>query len=400
MAKLERYRSPSALRLVERVLESPALVAAVRELPPEALGKWIDSIGLEDSGEIVALASTAQLLGVFDEDLWSASRAGEDPRFDPKRFALWLEVLLEAGEAAVAQRLCELPLDFVTLCVARAVLVIDIDALGLELSEGGEGNDPLEKALENAPYEEWQQFRLISRDARSFDSVWAALLALDQNHHDVLQRVLERCAALASEYIDDEGGLYAVLTSDEMLENDARAERDDRRAESGYVAPSDARAFLELARRGELEEAERDPVTRAYFRELAPAPQRPSASPKRHVERLKRLLQSADSGKRTATKSLAQRPARRLDIALRELAATQPELYRERLDELGFLSNALIAGDARGGHRPRPVEAVEEAAEVCERGLRLMLEKTERSPLELVQTLHLDQLFRTGFRKS
>lgn len=400
MVKVERYRSPPALRLVERVLEDPALVAAVRELPPEALGKWIDSIGLEDSGEIVALASTEQLLGVFDEDLWSANRAGEDPRFDPKRFALWLEVLLEAGEAAVAQRLCELPLDFVTLCVSRVLLVIDIDALGVELSEGGEDNDPLEKALENAPYEEWQEFRLISRDARSFDSVWAALLALDQSHHDVLQRILERCAALSAEYIDDEGGLYALLTSDEMLENDVRAERDDRRAEAGYVAPSDARAFLELARRGELDETARDPVTRAYFRELAPSAKPASAAPKRSVERLKRLLRSAEPAQRSSTRALAPRPARRLDNALRELAGARPELYRERLDELGFLSNALLAGQARGGHRLRPVEAVEEAAQICERGLLLMLENGERSALALVETLHLDQLFRTGFRKS
>lgn len=398
MAKLDRYRSPTARRLVERVLESPALVAAVRELPPEALGKWIDTLGLEDSGEIVALASTEQLLRVFDEDLWSASRAGEDPRFDPKRFALWLEVLLEAGEAAVAQRLCELPLDFVTLCVARVVLVIDIDALGIELSQGGEDNDPLEKALENAPHEEWQEFRLISRDARSFDSVWAALLALDQNHHDVLQRILERCAALSAELIDDEGGLYALLSSDEMLENDVRAERDDRRAEAGYVAPSDARAFLELARRGELDEATRDPLTRAYFRELAPTPARAAAAPKRNVERLQRLLRGSEPPKRTATKALVQRPARRLDVALRELAASKPELYRERLDELGFLSNALIAGHSRSGQRLRPVEAIEEAAQVCEHGLQQLLEKSGRSALELVQTLHLDQLFRAGFR--
>ncbi len=398
MAKLERYRSPTARRLVERVLESPALVAAVRELPPEALGKWIDTLGLEDSGEIVALASTEQLLHVFDEDLWSASRAGEDPRFDPRRFALWLEVLLEAGEAAVAQRLCGLPLDFVTLCVARVVLVIDLDALGVELSEGGEANDPLEKALENAPYEEWQEFRLISRDARSFDSVWAALLALDQNHHDVLQRILERCAALSAELLDDAGGLYALLTSDEMLENDVRAERDDRRAEAGYIAPSDARAFLELARRGELDEATRDPVTRAYFRELAPTPKRASAAPKRNVERLQRLLRGSEPPKRAATKALVQRPARRLDAALRELAAAKPDLYRQRLDELGFLSNALIAGHSRGGQRLRPVEAVEEAAQVCEHGLEQLLEKSARSALELVETLHLDQLFRAGFR--
>ncbi|MDQ2646685.1 MAG: hypothetical protein M3020_22955 [Myxococcota bacterium] len=116
------------------------------------------------------------------------------------------------------------------------------------------------------------------------------------------------------------------------------------------------------------------------------------------MDRLQRLLRGSEPPKRTATKALVQRPARRLDVALRELAASKPELYRERLDELGFLSNALIAGHSRSGQRLRPVEAVEEAAQVCEHGLQQLLEKSGRSALELVQTLHLDQLFRAGFR--
>src|SRR5262245_2804754 len=53
-----------------------------------------------------------------------------------------------------------------------------------------------------------------------------------------------------------------------MLE-DARAEREERRAARGFVSPADARAFLGLARRVPIE-PERDPITRAYFRELRP----------------------------------------------------------------------------------------------------------------------------------
>src|SRR5215468_2505051 len=129
MGKLRVHVPPSPLRLLEHVLESPALVRAVRELPPAALGKLIDAIGLEDAGELVALATTTQLEGVFDEDLWKAQRPGGDPDFDPARFGLWLQVLAEAGEQALVDRLCELPVDLVILAVSRLALVVDMDEL-------------------------------------------------------------------------------------------------------------------------------------------------------------------------------------------------------------------------------------------------------------------------------
>src|SRR6476661_681512 len=90
--------------LLMRILERPGLVAAVRELPGAVLGKLIDRIGLEDAGELVALATTEQLERVFDDDLWRADRAGGDETFRPERFALWLRVMFEAGEDALVQR--------------------------------------------------------------------------------------------------------------------------------------------------------------------------------------------------------------------------------------------------------------------------------------------------------
>src|SRR3954471_19019175 len=105
MTSLTRRDVPASTQLLMQILERPGLVAAVRELPGAVLGKLIDRIGLEDAGELVALASTAQLERVFDDDLWQAERAGGDESFRPERFALWLRVMLEAGEDALVQRL-------------------------------------------------------------------------------------------------------------------------------------------------------------------------------------------------------------------------------------------------------------------------------------------------------
>jgi len=63
--------------------------------------------------------------------------------------------------------------------------------------------------------------------------VLAALLALDRDRHDVLTRLLARCADIDEGEIADAGGLYDVLTSEQMLEGDVAAERAGRRAEEG-----------------------------------------------------------------------------------------------------------------------------------------------------------------------
>src|SRR5687767_2203844 len=105
---------PSSRQLLARVLDTPDLSERIQALPGPALGKLIARVGLEDAGELVALASTEQLAQIFDEDLWHSARPGEDERFDAARFLLWLEVMFEAGERFVAERLSELPQDLLT----------------------------------------------------------------------------------------------------------------------------------------------------------------------------------------------------------------------------------------------------------------------------------------------
>ena len=269
MTSLSRHHVPPSTALLLRILERPGLVAAVRELPGAVLGKLIDRIGLEDAGELVALASTAQLERVFDDDLWRADRAGGDETFRPERFALWLRVMQEAGEGALVQRMCELPQDLLALAVHRLVLVLDNDVLTDLLTAEDEEAEQIVRALEDSLVEEWEEFRLIARDPDVWDDVWHALLSLDRDHHDRLRAILQQCCDMSTEYISGQGGLFQVLTADEMLDSDVAAARDDRRVAEGFISPADARAFLELARRGGGESGEaRDPITRAYFRGL------------------------------------------------------------------------------------------------------------------------------------
>ena len=430
MTSLSRSRVPSSTDLLLRILERPALVAAVRELPGAVLGKLIDRIGLEDAGELVALATTAQLERVFDDDLWRAERAGGDETFRPERFALWLRVMLDAGEELLVQRLCELPQELLALAVHRLVLVLDTDVVAEQLAPGDEEAEALQRALETSLVEEWEEFRLIARDPDVWDDVWGALLSLDREHHDQLRAILEECCAMSTEYISGQGGFFQVLTAEEMLDSDVAAARDDRRVAEGFISPGDARAFLALARRGGGGDA-RDPITRAYFRALAPTevpkqePRKtPNADKRRNcdiaaeagVRDLAALLQEveviaplptqpptallpAPEEKTAATKTHLVAPL--FERAMSDLRQRDPALFSERTRELGYLVNVWIAGGAREGRRPRPVEALEMVLETCQAGMQVQLRakrvKPEQALAVLIQT-PADTLFRWGFR--
>ena len=55
-------RRPSPTTLLARFIAAPDLVQQVRSLPNPAFAAIIRRLGVEDSGELVALATTEQLL--------------------------------------------------------------------------------------------------------------------------------------------------------------------------------------------------------------------------------------------------------------------------------------------------------------------------------------------------
>ncbi|HVU03850.1 MAG TPA: DUF6178 family protein [Polyangiaceae bacterium] len=447
MKSLGRHHVSSSRALLMHILERPELVSAVRELPGAVLGRWIDRIGLEDAGELVALASTRQLEQLLDEDLWKAEDAGRDETFRPDRFVLWLRVMLEVGEGFLAQRLAELPQDLLALAIHRLVLVVDLDVVEEQVrASSDELARELEKALEGSVFEEWEELRLIARDPDAWDDVWNAILLLDRDHHDRVRTILDQCCAMSTEYISGNGGLYEVLTSGEMLESDVSAAREDRRAAEGFVSPADARSFLELSRRGEG--GERDPITRAYFRSLGGS--RPDETERRESEtppssagyldaasspaedfaRLVALLEEAEGiapaahrpfpaltagnasltrsssralGKRSrsSSPSTSKGPAKTFERAMRDLKESAPLVFAERVEELGYLVNVWIAGGEHAGRRPRPPEALETVLQTCEAGLRSRFETGRIEPeraLSVLLSTSADRLFRDGYR--
>lgn len=402
MHELERVRfhPPSSRQLLARVLDERELVMAIQHLPPRALTKLIEHVGLEDAGELIALATTEQLEKVFDEDLWRSPRPGEDEVFDAARFVLWLEVMLEAGAAFTARRVAELPEDLVVDALHRQILVVDMDALGAEIAVLGEDADQLEKVLGGSLHHELDTYRVIARSHDGWDAILAVLVALDEQHHDVLVRILERCCALSSRDVEDHGGLYDVLSSAETLATDVAADREQRRAGEGFIAPSSAAAFLRYAAKTELATLRRegrDPITRAYFRELAPPP--PIALPAA-AEGLVALLRAnavLDLPEPALLLPASDSPEARFRGALSELLDRDPVLHQRRRTELVYLANVLVAGADAGGRAFRPAEAAAAVITTCGLGLAYLAGEDGKPDHEIMTRDGADTLFRIGW---
>jgi hypothetical protein len=360
----------SRYAVLDRILEQPALVQAVRELEPEALHALIRHVGLEDCGELVALASRQQIEEVFDADLWRDSAAGS--RFDPQRFALWLELLVDQGARLAADKVGELDEDLLVMALSKLVFVIDIEGLAVHMANRRDDiRDQLEKQLESTHYHELENYRVIARDARAFESVMTVLLELDQRDYDTLERLLRRCCAIATGYIEDHGGLAQVLSAAETAEEDAAQVREDRRERSGFVPTSSAVAFLKLARDTPLaqliSEREPDPITKAHFRTVETRVRAPASV---EHDRLLRVLQEARVVKKQLPRLGTGSPLRR---ALAQQEARQLQL--------AYLANILLSANGL-----RPVEAAERALAYCERGAQQLDVHTD-----------LVKLFRVGF---
>lgn len=406
-----RARGPSARTLVAQLLDQPDLAERVQELPPRALGRIVDRVGLEDASELVALATPAQLVTVLDDDVWRSCAPGEDETFDAARFLTWLEVLLEAGERVAAEKLAGLPEDFLTLAFHKHLLVIELDRLAAEVRDEEEG-EQVDKALSNHLHEELDEMVIVARGSEGWDAVLGAILALDREHHDLVVRVLGRCAGLTEGEIDDAGGLYDVLSNEDALEDDVAGEREDRRAAEGFVAPSSAKSFLTLARRPPADGPfVRDAITRAWQREAARAPVRVATAaptPSRASALLAALGREEDvvveprvagalpGGASTATHEPSADTL--LGTAMRTLAADAPAAFAERSEELSYLANVLAAGAATDKRRMRPVEAVQAAIATVSLGLDLALGRAPAShAAETLASRPADELFRLAF---
>src|ERR1700730_17054303 len=253
--------------LLERILDTPNLAQVVPQLPAEMLHRVIEHCGLEDCGEIVALATPAQLARVFDLDLWRADQPGRDELFDADRFGVWLEVLMESGATAAARKLAAMDADVAIAALSQHALVFDHAAVSPSASIDGE-EVPAARTVNDGLSCEVGGYLVGATRSDSWDAIVLLLGPLDAEHHDSFHRVMRGCRSLSNS-TPEVDGLDNLLTDREQVMFDLAFERERRREKQGYVTPAQARAFLQMSRQlplGHDSAPPDNPIARAYFR--------------------------------------------------------------------------------------------------------------------------------------
>ncbi len=360
-------------RLLDRILSTPDLARVVPQLQAGVLHRVIEHCGLEDCTELVALATPAQLAQVFDLDLWRPAQPGHDERFDPSRFGLWLEVLVESGADKAAELLAAMPIEPLVSGIAHHVRVFDLISTAThQTTDGGEYcHRPTDQELTS----DIGGYQVMATRTDTWDAIVEVLTSLATNHSECFQQVM-RAVVAGSDAGREFDGLHGLLETEAQAVFDMSADRDERRAQQGYATPAEARAFLQMARRGRAD-AGADPIARAYFRAIETITDREDAgvvttdAPARVVEMLVEAGLVPQPPRALLTGAYDARPGRlaRMRSQMQHVFERDPAIYATRSAELAFLANALVAGCTIQSRAFAPQEASEAAIAACNLGL-------------------------------
>jgi hypothetical protein len=366
----------------------------VPQLPPELLHRVIQTYGLEDCAELVALATPSQLVHIVDLDLWRAAHSGLDERFDAERFGVWLDMLLGLGGTAAAEKLADLDPALVTAGLAQHARVFDNASVSHYMTTDGEEAVPL-PALEDAPACEIGGYRLIPRRGDAWDAIVEILTSLEAQRPAYFHSVMAGCRAVSNSTPEVDGLDDLFLDADQIM-FDLASGRDRRREAQGYMTPAQARAFLQMSRELRLEHDSMplpNPVVRAYFFALDEARSAEPVEPSEPAPASPNVPPAADDSTETAAalasvvellqgagivqppRALlggAQRQAPRLGLIqahLQHLLEHDRATYATRNEELAYLSNAIVAGCSIQARAFTPQEASDAAVAICNLGL-------------------------------
>jgi hypothetical protein len=363
---------------LQRILDTPHLARAVTRLQPELLHRVIRHVGLEDAGELVALATPEQLTRVFDLDLWQSGQPGVDEQFNAARFGTWLQVLLEAGADVAAAKLAAMAPDVVIAGLAQHASVADVSAVMPYVTLEGELAGG--RVEGQAHTFDIGGFRVVARRDDAWDAIVEVLLALQVAHPAAFHRLMIGCRALSSSR-PEASGMHDLLDDPDQAMFDLALDRERRREQQGYVAPAEARAFLDMARRGSTQDTALpgNPLARAYFHALVepgadePVVDGPDASAADVAAVVEVLVDSGvlEPPVRALLEGAAGDAPRlgRIHAALRVAFAGDPDISARRSGEIGYLANTLVSGCSLQGREFTPQEASDAVLATCNLGL-------------------------------
>lgn len=376
--------------VLARITADPQLALAVPLLPPEVLHLAIAHFGLQDCGELLMLATPAQLTAVFDLDLWKADRAGADEQFDASRFCEWLEVLVDAGPEIAADRVSKMDEALVVAGLSPRICVFDPGVFE-PVMEVSSADPVLNAGRERGVHAEIGGYLVVAQKTDAWDVIVALLTALSEQHDGTFHRVMRGCRRLSDSGREIDG-LDDLLSDAGQGRFDLSQSRERRRDRLGFLPPDQARAFVDSARRVSLTASAppRDDVMfGAYQRALEvdeSSPQAaaesdgvqtaepsadaaPSAAAVIDVLREGGVLADSPRGLLPGTHDVTEPVTPALHDYLRRWAESDAAGWVARNQELAFLANALVAGSSVQARPFTPREATDAVAATCNLGL-------------------------------
>ncbi len=370
--------------LLQRLLNTPDIARIVPQLRPDILQRVIARCGLEDSAALVASTTPEQLTRVLDIDLWRVAARGDQEVFDTDRFALWIEVLMQAGAAAAAEKLIGLDIALAIAGLSRLAATFDHAAAAPYTTLDGE--EMPGRAPHGGLVAHVGGYVIEARGQTGWDAIVELLMFLAVEHPDYFHRLMRGCVRLSSGPREADG-FHDLLSDRDQDMLDLASGRDVRREQQGYVTPAQGRAFLQAAR---ALDRDRDPpppspLARAYFRELEVAP---PAAPEASHPQARRLPPSPDAAAPDVDPAaiaavidvlrdagVLPAPPRALleapqgpESRLAQLEA-YAESHAESAEQLAYLANALVAGCPIQDRAFTPQEASDAAVATCNLGL-------------------------------
>ena len=378
--------------LLNRILNTPSLEHVVPRLRPDLLHRVIQTCGLEDCGELVALATPEQLERVFDLDLWRAAKAGLDEQFDADRFGVWLEALAEFCAAVAAQKLAGMDVNLVVTGLAQHLLVYDRAAVTPYETLDGERVE-VYCVDDNRLTFDLGGYRLVAKRADSWEAIVEILMSLGEEHPGYFHQVMRGCRTLSNSGRETDG-LDDLLHEGDQVMFDLSVDREQRREKQGYVTPGEARAFLQMSRELRLGSDAKPPVNplaRSSFRDLSertrvevhsepallavgseaqPAPEDTAEAVAAVYDVLLEAGVLPQAPRALLGGSEGHRPRLGLIQAYMQFVLDlDEEAYSTRNEELAYLANALMAGCSLQARPFTPQEASDAVVAVCNLGL-------------------------------
>src|SRR4051812_44396694 len=189
--------------LLVRLLNTPDLATIVPRLQPEVLHRVIQTCGLEDCAEFVALATPGQLTRILDVDVWQAAAPGRDEVFDADRFGVWLAVLMESGAAVAAEKLVAMDIALVIAGVARHAAVFDRAAVSSYTTLSGD--DIPGRAMDGGIVSDVGGYAIEAKRMSAWEPLVDLLGFLSTDHPAYFHRLMRGCVRLSNGAREEDG---------------------------------------------------------------------------------------------------------------------------------------------------------------------------------------------------